>query len=58
MGVQPFTMNVPDSILDDLLDRTGGPHNTVFAVWGISQATYSQIPTQAKTGIEWATRAK
>ncbi len=33
-----------------------GQLTPVFVVWGISHATYSQIPTQAKTGLEWATR--
>jgi len=36
---------------------TGGPHNTMFVVWGIRDFnTIPFKPTQAKTGLEWGTR--
>jgi hypothetical protein len=35
---------------------TGGPHNAVFVVWGISNFDAITLPTQANPGLEWSTQ--
>jgi hypothetical protein len=35
---------------------TGGPHNAVFVVWGISDFDSITLTNSSNTGLGWATR--